>query len=238
MKHIFAAVAIALAAATSASAAVITDKFSVSSAVGSGADHSVWIRNGIGPGIGSDFDFDPDGMFTMYDDGTAKLTGSVKSQGALNAGFKVSFDYNNVFSWGAPVFKSENGSAATSETIYRNLTGGTLLGTGILEGLTLSVTRNPPNGPYATQIGPSNGVNNGANNKNKNFGMAHWFLIEVERADCKYCAKYSDYIKKLDGRQGDVNVDLTPVPVPAAGFLLVGGLALMGGMARRRRKSA
>jgi hypothetical protein len=117
---------------------------------------------------------------------------------------------------------------ATAGTFYRNLTGGTLIGTGILAGLNLTVTRKPIDGPWATQIGGSNGTNNGANNKNKNFGMANWFMINVTTATCRICSNNS-VIANLNGKQGDINIDLVPVPVPAAGFLLIGGLGALAG---------
>lgn len=238
MKKIFAIVALALTAAAPVSAASVTAQYKATSAVGSGSDHSIWISSGLGAGIGSDFDFNPAGLFALFSDGTATLTGNIVSQTRADAGFALSFNYDSTFDGFSPAFKSENGSQAVAgQTFFRDLESGSLSGTGVLAGLELTVTRKPLNGPYATQIGPSNGVNNGANNKNKNYGLANWFSINVIRSDCSVCDNNS-VIANLNGKQGDVNIDLAPVPVPAAGLMLIGGLAALGGLHRKRRKAA
>lgn len=216
----------------SAHAAMVTNSYSVTSAVGSGADHSLWISTGLGGGIGSDFDFDPAGLFTLFDDGTATLVGTVVSQDDSNSGFRLSFNYDDIFTF-MPSFKSENGSVETMDTFYRDLEGGSLTGFGLLDGLNLSVTRRPADGPYATQIGPGTATNNVANNKNQNFGMAHWFTIIVDSATCQICD--TDQIVGLNGKQGDINVDLNPVPLPAAAWFLISGT--LGLLAFQRRKA-
>ena len=231
--------------ACAASASAILGDYKASSAVGSGtqnSDHSLWIANGLGGSIGSDFDFSPDGLLSVLGDGTMNLSGTVVSQDNTSAGFVIDFDYNNVFvtDGGAaftPTFKSENGSASASDTILRNLTGGTMTGTGILAGLDLSVTRLPENGSDATQVGSSPGTGTrGANNKNENLGMANWFKIAVVSSACgAFCADNATAISSLNGRQGDINVDLAPVPLPAGMLLLLTGIAGLG--AARRRKT-
>jgi len=233
---IIAAVAVAIVTSGAASAATVTDQYEVTSAVGSGNDHSLWISTGLGGGIGTDFDFDPSGLMTLLSDGTAALTGKVVSQDNASAWFDVAFDYDNDFLQ-SPNFKSENGSVATASTFYRDMEGGTLTGGGILAGLILSVSRLPVDGYYATQIGEGTATNNGANNKNNEFGMAGWFKISVDQATCSICAGNS-VIAALDGKQGDVNVNLSAVPVPAAGLLLVGALGALGGLRRRKRSAA
>jgi hypothetical protein len=65
--------------AHSAMAASVTAKYEATSAVGSGANHSLWISTGLGGGIGSGFDFDPFGIMTFFDDGTATLAGDLVS---------------------------------------------------------------------------------------------------------------------------------------------------------------
>ncbi|ABG33001.1 VPLPA-CTERM sorting domain-containing protein [Roseobacter denitrificans] len=227
------------------SAGVISGDYRASSAIGSGtqtSDHSLWIQNGLGGAIGSDFDFSPDGLLSVLGDGTMNLSGTVISQDNANAGFVISFDYNNVFETAGgtaftPTFKSENGSASAPDTILRNLTGGTMMGTGILAGLNLSVTRLPENGSDATQVGssPAAGIR-GANNKNENLGMANWFKIAVTSSNCgTFCTNNASDISSLAGRQGDINVDLAPVPLPAGMLLLLTGI---GGLAAARRRKS
>lgn len=245
-RKIFATVTAVALTVGAASAATIDARYNATSAVGSGADHSVWFSRNIGAS-GKDFDFDPAGLFTLYSDGVATLTGRVVSQNKPNAWFDLSFNYDNDFSaTQIPTFKSENGSVATPDSFYRDLKGGTLTGGGILAGLNLSVTRAPADGKYAAQIGEGTDTNNGANNKNNNFGMANWFKIAVVDSDCRLLlceAKaggngQTRSFNRLNGRQGDVNIDLAPVPVPAAGLLMIGALGALGILRRRRRKAA
>lgn len=229
------AVAAACIIGSQANAATITHNYEVTSAVGSGNDHSLWISSGLGSGIGRDFDFSPAGMFSIFSNGMAKLTGRVVSQDNPAAGFDLSFMYDNTF-LKDPKFKSENGSVATDDTFFLDLEGGTLIGTGLLAGLDLSVVRKPANGKYATQIGSGTDTQNGANNKNSNFGMSTWFTIQVDRADCIICN--TSTIQNLNGRQGDINIDLNvaPVPLPAGGLLLLTAFAAAAGL--HLRKSA
>jgi hypothetical protein len=78
--------------ANSAMAAPVTAKYEATSAVGSGANHSLWISTGLGGGVGSDFDFDPFGIMTFFDDGTATLAGDLVSQSNSAAGFNLAFN--------------------------------------------------------------------------------------------------------------------------------------------------
>ncbi len=230
-----------------ASAATLDKAYKATSAMGSGnvtSDHSLWIKGGGTPIIGSDFDFAPAADFLTYTDGTATLTGKAVSQNVMepghSAGFDVAFSYDSNFGF-TPTFKSENGSAAGADTFYLNLTGGTLLGTGLLKGLNLMVTRMPANGTEATQIGSGTGSVRGANNKNTNFGMAHWFFVSAITEGENTCTStFCDLYELADSRRGDINVDLamvtrtTPIPLPGTGLLILGGMGALA-MARRQK---
>ncbi|MEM8631363.1 MAG: VPLPA-CTERM sorting domain-containing protein [Pseudomonadota bacterium] len=235
-KTIAAAVAFSTILPLSAHAAV----FDATSAVGSGADHSLWIKGGIGGGLGSDFDFLPAGTFDT-DAGT--LTGSVFSQSAGfgDTGFDISFTYGPFpDGFTGPSFKSENGSAPGSDIQYTYVTGGTLTGFGALAGLILGIEAMPLLGPFAVQYGSApDEFTVGPNNKNSNVGMAHWFGITTIGGDCTtdYCEIYGDDISRLEGRQGDINVDLSAVPLPAGAWLLLSGFGA-GALLRRKQKKA
>ncbi|MEM9796250.1 MAG: VPLPA-CTERM sorting domain-containing protein [Pseudomonadota bacterium] len=211
--------------ASMGSASTITT-FDATSAVGSGADHSIWLSNGITNTIGREFDFRPAGRFAINSDGTATLTGQVVSQDDGASGFTVAFNYDSTFLQ-TPIFKSENGSTPGADLRFYDMEGGTLTGYGALAGLNLSVARAPVDGTYATQVGT------GANNKNGNLGMANWFKVFIDEANCLVCA--GPDFRLRDGSQGDVNVDLVATPLPAGGLLVLTGIGAMAALRRRRK---
>jgi opacity protein-like surface antigen len=232
--------------ASAASAASVVQEWTATSAVGSGSDHSLWISTGLGNGVGKDFDFVPGGAFRMFDDGTGTLTGNVESQNNAGSGFAVSFDYDSDFSGNTvtnPVFKSENGSVETADTFYMDMEGGSLTGFGLLAGLNLNVSRMPADGRFATQIGSGTATENGANNKNNEFGLANWFFITIDGTPtCAICSNNSvlaSLSSKFGGVQGDINLNLTPspVPLPASGLLLLAAAGGLTGLRRRKSKA-
>lgn len=199
----------------------LSSTFSATSAVGSGSDHSVWLS---ALGSDSDFDFSPAGMLTLDAVG-GSLTGNAESQ-TFSGGFKVVFNYIRDLSIynNNPKFKSENGSSEMADTFYLTMTGGTLVGYGDFDGIDFEteVMPVPGDATFATQIGTT------ANNKNSNFGMANWFFL-VKTANCSNATL--NYCGLNDRTQGDINVDLAPVPLPAAGLMLlaaIGGFGLFG----------
>ena len=240
------AAALLAAGASAASAASIVEEWTATSAIGAGADHSLWISTGIGAGIGTDFDFVAGGAFKIFDDGTGTLTGQVESQDSAGSGFAVSFDYDSDFSGNTvtnPVFKSEHGSVETSDTFYMDMEGGSLTGFGLLAGLNLNVSRMPADGRFATQIGSGTATENGANNKNNEFGMANWFFVTIDGTPtCAVCSNNSaltSIASTAGGVQGDVNINLTPspVPLPASGLLLLAAAGGLTGLRRRKSKA-
>ena len=227
--------------ATSAFAATMTERYEVTSAVGSRADHSLWIQNGVTSTIRSDFDFAPSGIYSVFSDGSSVLSGTVVSQNDGGSGFDVSFDFSDTFpAHVSPGFKSENGSTHTSDLRLIDMIGGTLTGFGALAGLDLNVTRKPADYRFATQIGSAGTSGIGPNNKNGDYGMAFWMMIDFA-STCTVCDQ--DAFSSLQGRQGDINVSLTPttttipVPLPAGGLLLLSGFGAVVALRRRRRAS-
>ena len=195
--------------------------------------HSMWSASGFGA-LGQHFDFSPAGKFVVNDDETgdvggvtASLDGTVVSANDDESGFSLSFQYDNdltVFGAG-PSFKSEQGSSENDSTYFLSLLGGTLEGFGALAGANFYVEAMPVPGisQFATQIGFD------ANNKNSNYGLANWFFF---RADDN-CS--SNYCSALAGTQGDINIDLEAVPLPATGMLLFAGFASLAGIRRFKK---
>ena len=222
---------LACAAATALLAApafASTVSYSATSAVGFGSDHSVWLSAMPGGGDNRDFDFDPAGLLTLDSHaGTGSLTGSTTSQ-VVAGGFDISFDYSYDLSADTnhPKFKSENGSSVQSDTFFLAMLGGTMTGTGVFAGIdfTVSAMPTPADNTYAVQIGTE------ANNKNSNFGMANWFFVNAGSS----CSNNAYNLCGIIGRQGDVNIDLAPVPLPASALLLMGALGGLG-IARKRK---
>ncbi|MCH5376030.1 MAG: VPLPA-CTERM sorting domain-containing protein [Planctomycetes bacterium] len=250
-KHLLVAIVAIAFPGGMASAKTLTQQYVATGAAASKATHSMIVRKGFGRQVRRKFDFDPSGLVSFFDDGTATLTGRLVSRHSPDAYFDVAFDYDSSF-LKAPAFKSRNGSVATADTFFRDMEGGTLIGGGILSGLNLSVTRAPATGIYATQFGSGTVTNRGANNRNSNFGMASWFKYSVEQATCEICGNRAITRRAAGGPvRGHVNLDLAsapipnnrvvapaPVPLPAGGLLMLSGLAAFAGLRRKRRQTA
>ncbi len=229
--------------APKAEASAVT--YPVSSAVSdasladSNSDHAFWLpffRSLSGTGLegnanAADFDFVWDGSLELNEYGEGWLKGTIRSQVDSDYAFDVVFDFAALDGPGADgpklellnsAYASNGGPIDPNFWNFFELTTGTLTGVDSLSGLNFDVSGR--GAPF--QIGE------GANGKNGNLGASVWFSLATS-ASCtsNLCADVASL--NLDG---DVNVDLTPVPVPAA-FLLFGtGLAGFGAM--RRKKSA
>lgn len=218
--------AIAAAAAFTASP-MLASTYSATSAINGNSDHSVWLSY---LGDDSDFSFDPAGIF-MLDEGTGlgSLKGNAKSQ-TQSGGFAVNFNYSTDLSAydNNPKFKSENGSSKMDDTFYLTMTGGTLTGFGYYAGIDFSTSTMPVPGDntFATQVGTT------ANNKNGEFGLANWFFVNASVEG--NCANEAIDLCDAIGTQGDINIDLAPVPLPAAGVLLLAAIGGFGAFGRRK----
>lgn len=223
--------AIALACSAASATPVLVEEYWASSAekdpayYGGGAGHSVWLPGTEG---GADFDFMSGAKFSVFDDGTATLTGMAVSD-KLGSEYSYAVDVAFEEAKGTPKkeLKSEayapDGPVDPSTWSFFKMTSGTLTGKGELLGTVLSLFEAPKDGKHPFQVGI------GANGKNIKFGGSGWFLYSADGADC--------HEKGVSCKKGDFNVNLVATPIPAAGFLLpmaLGGLALM----RRRRRAA
>ncbi|MEM9199394.1 MAG: VPLPA-CTERM sorting domain-containing protein [Pseudomonadota bacterium] len=204
-----------------------------------GGGHALWL-----PGlISADTDWkfrNGTGRFT-YDTygGNATLTGEIVNDNGTGY-FDVDMEFSFLQKGGDPrsAPKCELGSHCNS-TIYQDSYSdnfeyfdiidtvarrATLTGYDALDGVVIEMSQRPADLRYPLQIGYS------ADNKRANeFGGSVWFNWSVtENANNFSFANLSGH--------GDVNIALTPMPLPASSLLLIAGLG--GLVALRRRKTA
>jgi len=201
-----------------------------------GGGHSLWIP---GTGVDSSWLFANDsGLFT-YDDmaGSATLTGSLFNEGNSILTGNINFNFSESASSDAipkkellsSAYTDGGGTIDTGLWTYFDTVSGSFTGTGNLVGLELEFWQRPTpkaNGPeYKGQMGV------GANGKNGNLGYSSWFYWTVLSA----CNNTDCGISLADGDKyhGDINIDLSPVPLPAAFWLF--GSALLGLISMKRK---
>lgn len=194
-----------------------------------GSGHSAHLPNVDG---GSDFDFVTPGLFSVYSDGSATLTGTVSSD---SLGSKYSYDVSVTFQaeqtatpkteLKAKAYSKNGGPVDPSTWSFFSMISGTLTGVGHYAGTTLNLFEAPVSGLHPFQVGF------GANGKNVGLGGSGWFL-HTSDASVNCSTNPSDCLR------GDFNLDLVAAPIPAAGLLLPAALGAMGFASRRRRKKA
>ncbi len=217
-----------------------------SQASNSGGGHSLWLPfakrisdTALSDSYqASDFDFSQPGILSVDDYGNATLTGTIQSDVDPRFAFDIVFNFSRVDGAGVNGAKREllngvyveNGGAIDTSTYdYFALDGGSISGVDEFYGLNFDVGLRNSDTPYPLQLGL------GANGKNFNLGASVWYSLYLS-SDCS-----SDFCEQLEGTPlfGDINVDLqvAPVPVPAAFWLFGTGLAGFGAMRRKKNKS-
>ncbi len=198
-------------------------------------EHSVWFspRNyGVkNPLVGASgdkknhflFENAPAGAGTFeVDEDTATLTGIVKN--AAGDAFELALDF--VLSGPADRVKNPD-NVDTSDWSFYDLAVGTL--TSLTDGIASFDVELRGNGLKA-QLGV------GANDKDADlFGFSTWITLNEQNCTSDDCQQYTGDInivlEENDGSGGGVS----PVPLPAAGWLLIGAVGGLGALKRRRK---
>lgn len=199
-----------------------------------GHNHAIWLADApILFGTGRDFVFGDEGGILNIQSGVGgSFIATVFSETHTNSGFSVTLNLSTPFGNATPAPKQELNASAyveggpvdTGTFDYFSFASGTLTGFGVFEGLSFNVTQRPSNGLYPFQIGV------GASNKNVELGASGWFFYEVAE-------NTSQFVNLTTGSrfQGDININLSVINVPApAGILtLLPGLLALGAFRRR-----
>lgn len=132
----------------------------------------------------------------------------------------------NTFSWAGNLFATTPGGGgvwkpgSVSDT-FMNVAAGLL-------DFAFGINTNASNpGDHAAGIG--NFFVSFANENASSGTMAYLFFDDIGSPD----DNHDDMVIRLSVANGGISI--APIPLPAAGFLLIGGLGLMGAVARRRK---
>ena len=162
--------------------------------------------------------------------GTLDLNGTVRNNTDPSLELVIDFSLNEISHAGPPACGKPGCASPTADMVanvkYFDFVDVMIKGvSGLLSGLTLDLSIKPKDGEKPPQFGY------GANWVDLNFGYSNWFYWTVSDAE-----KTQYGLKNLSGH-GDVNVNMSPVPLPAAGWLLLAGVGALGAMRHRRRRS-
>ena len=239
------ALAASLLCAGAAHAATMTNQFQAFSHFENNdpnmvPEHSVWFAGGNSPhnAGGNHFLFENGspgfGLFTTFDDATATLTGEVVN--GAGTSYTLSLFLEEVADPGAykpgPQKIIDEGIDTNSWTFYKIRDGAsdpmsTLIYNGAAGNID-SFEIKQRGMPLQVQVGV------GANDKNWNlFGLSTW--IKFHEISCNGAYGHVDACGKT--YDGDINILLAPVPLPASLSFALLGLGGLGLAARRRRRA-
>ncbi|MEM6409596.1 MAG: VPLPA-CTERM sorting domain-containing protein [Pseudomonadota bacterium] len=181
-----------------------------------------------GAGVSTQWSFDPGANFE-FDGSTATLSAIASNVGvdalkiAIDMTFNVTPTQTPYCQQGGPKDCSGQ-SFDTSEWTYFTVASSTWTGLGDMAGIIIDITSDAGHNPQA-------GI--GANALDGDLGFSMWF--DWTASGTATSANASNYTFNTSGGTSatDINIDLAPVPLPAAGWLLVAGLAGLGALRRR-----
>lgn len=233
---------------SNAQAATYTGDFDATSVNTGGNDHTFWFVGLLGETSHDTanryWQFDSDGGTFSSDGATASLTGTIVNNVLAGYDFlvNVAFSYRGTGDDGdndGGVLDGDvdkKGSAHGGDPFtwdFYDMTSATLTGTGVISsGFWMELT----------QRGPVFQVGDGANDKSSGLGASGWFDWTLYRECVSVVATGSSAGGACEENSGygDINVNLvpSPVPLPAAGLLLIGAVGALGAAARRKSKAA
>lgn len=223
MRNI-AAVAFACLAASAVTVSAATyDAFSHLEGNPLAPEHSVWFGSGPSGATGSEpnhflFENSAAGKGSFVVNGTtATLSGTVRN--AAGEGFDMTVHLVETSDPGT--YKNPFGEDTNTWTFYDFDPQKTSILTSLSANLK-SYVMSLRGAPLAVQFGI------GANDKNAGLlGLSTW--VNFTEANCQY---------RCETREGDINILLAPVPLPATVMLMPVALGMMGAIGRRRRRKA
>lgn len=189
------------------------------------------------PGSGTN-----DALVPVFGSGTTTRTGYYGAQLYLTGTADLTVEFigaeagnKNTFHWADLLFATTSGSGGWSTAgAYSNTYSS--VAAGLLDfafGIN-STTASLFNGTNPDGSGPSSPANFFVtfDDENASSGqIAYLFLDDGDVSD----DNHDDMVIRLSVTGGDISI--APVPLPAAGFLLLGGLGAMGAIARRRKSA-